>query len=412
LDNNRLKALNKPIPIILGGNVNGLGLVRSFGHVGVPAIYLDKHKSLPFYSKYCISYLCPDPEVAEESFIQYLIDFGKNLPQKGVLFAAGDVWLVTISKHREKLSQYYLFPMSEWEIIENCWNKRKLYEIAQENGIPCAKTYFIHNILELDALINEIRFPCVIKPEVNIGFKEILGSGPTITVSNYTQMIHWKKAIIEKGLGEVPLILQELIEGPITNLYTITSYSNNDADIVAYSTGYKIRQYPPVAGTIISGRVKDNPEIYDLGAKLIKLLRYYGIANTEFKKDERDQTFKLIEINPRPGVWNYSVLMSGVNLPYIAYLDLLGEPFESLSCSKDGKVWMIFLKDFFFSIFLFRRIGYPEYAISFTEWFRSTRGKKIFAIESLTDPLPGLVNAFKFFSKPIYKLKKVKRLKN
>ncbi|MDN7025477.1 hypothetical protein FGU65_11340 [Methanoculleus sp. FWC-SCC1] len=370
---------------------------------------MDKHKSLPFYSKYCISHLCPDPEISEEDFIHYLIDLGKNLPQKGVLFAAGDVWLVTISKYRETLSKYYLYPMSEWEIIEKCWNKRKLYEVAQNNGIPCAKTYFINNILEIDALANEIHFPCIIKPEINIGFKEKLGSrSPNITISNYAQMMHWKKIIIEKGLDNVPLILQELIIGPITNLYTITSYSNSNADIVAYSTGYKIRQYPPDAGTIISGRVKNDPEVYDLGVKLIKALRYYGIANTEFKKDERDQIFKLVEINPRPGMWNYSVYMSGINLPYIAYSDILGEPFELPSASEDGKVWMIFLKDFFFPIFLFRKIGYTEYAISLTEWLRSTRGKKVFAIESWTDPLPGLVHAFKFFSKPLHRLKKLK----
>lgn len=55
----RSKLINnydKPIPIILGWGINGLGLVRSFGFVKVPVICLDTKKSLVFYSKYSKSY--------------------------------------------------------------------------------------------------------------------------------------------------------------------------------------------------------------------------------------------------------------------------------------------------------------------------------------------------------------------
>lgn len=374
----------------------------------MPVICLDSKKSLAFYSKYSISHICPDPS-SEEELIKYLIDFGKKLPQKGVVFISGDDWLVTISKNRKKLSKYYLFPMSEWNIIQNCWNKRKLYEIAQKNGISCAKTYFINNICEIDALIEKITFPCIIKPEINIKFQEKVGSrGSTIPILDSEQLIRLKEKILEKGLEETPLIVQEIIDGPTTNLYTITSYSNSSADIVTYSIGHKIRQFPPDAGTIISGRVKNNSEVYELGKKLIKIMGYYGIANVEFKKDEKDKIFKLVEINPRPGVWNYSVLMSGLNLPYIAYLDLLEESYEIPENTEEGKVWLILIQDFLYPIFLFRFIGYQESSISISEWFRSTKGKKIFAVESWKDPLPGLIYYLKFVSQPVERLKRNK----
>jgi hypothetical protein len=43
-----LKKINysNPVPVILGGFVNGLGLIRSFWYVGIPTICLDKKKSL------------------------------------------------------------------------------------------------------------------------------------------------------------------------------------------------------------------------------------------------------------------------------------------------------------------------------------------------------------------------------
>lgn len=406
--NDKIKALNKPVPIILGGYVNGLGLVRSFGRVGIPSICLDRQKSLTFYSKYSIPYLCPDPEKNEIEFLRYLIELGKCLPHKGMLFATNDIWLVPISKNREELSKYYLYPMSEWSIIEKCWNKRYLYDIAQKVGIPIAKTYFVERLSDFDVIANDIHFPCVIKPENTIGFREKLKSkGRTITISNYEQLMYWRKRIIDAELDNTPLIFQELIIGPVTSLYTITSYSNTNADIIAYSIGHKIRQTPPDAGTIVSGRVKHNPEVLELGTKLIKALGFYGIANTEFKQDEKDQKFKLIEINPRPGMWNYSALMSGINLPYIAYRDLLGESFELFPHSEEEKVWIMLLEDFSSSLFSFRKDGYAEYAVSPTEWFRTVWGKKIFAIESFHDPMPGVVHAVNFFAKVLFRLSKI-----
>jgi len=406
--NGKIKASNRPIPVILGGHVNGLGLTRSFGHVGIPVICLDRRKSLTFHSRYSTSYLCPDPEKNEEEFLQYLIELGERLPYKGVLFATNDIWLVPISKDRERLSKYYLYPMSGWDVIEKCWNKRYLYEIAQKSGIPIVKTYFTKNVSDLDKVANDIQFPCVIKPEITIGFMEKLGSkGRTITVPSYKQLMHWRGRLIESGLETTPLILQEHIVGSIENLYTITSYSNIDADVIAYSIGHKIRQNPPDAGTIISGRVKNDPEVLELGTKLIKALGFYGIANTEFKRDERDQKFKLIEINPRPGMWNYSAFMSGINLPHIAYLDLLGEPLEQQLTSEEEIVWIMLLEDFLYSIISFRRNGYPEYTMNIPEWFRSVQGKKVFAIESWNDPFPGIVHAAKFFASPFVRLNRV-----
>ena len=45
--------------------------------------------------------------------------------------------------------------------------------------------------------------------------------------------------------------------------------------------------------------------------KTIKSSNYYGIANTEYKYDKRDNLYKII--NPRR-VYEYSALKSGVNL--------------------------------------------------------------------------------------------------
>jgi hypothetical protein len=85
--------------------------------VGVPVICLDTKKSLAIYSKYSISHVCPDPS-SEKDFIHYLVDFGKTLPYKGVLFASMRL-LVIITKTGFAF-KILSIPMSEWKIIQNC----------------------------------------------------------------------------------------------------------------------------------------------------------------------------------------------------------------------------------------------------------------------------------------------------
>ena len=387
-----------PIPIILGGFVNGLGLIRSFGYKKVPTILLDKKKTFSFYSKYTKGYLCPDPEHEEQAFIEFLIILGNKLPNKGVLFATNDIWLIPISKNREKLSQYYYFPMAEWDIIEKCWNKKYLYPIAESNDIPIPRTFFLDSISDLEKVSGKIKYPCILKPSITIGFLEKLkANGRALVIEDEKDLNAWKQRIILAGLGETPLILQEQIEGPPSNLYTITSYADRNSEIVAYSIGHKIRQYPPDAGTITSGRLQDEPRIYELGKQLIKSLNFYGISNIEFKKDAKDNSFKLIEINPRPGMWNYSALMSGINLPYLAYCDILRKN-ECRSISEPSKtgVWVFLPEDLVHAVYTNRKNGYPAFALTFRQWHASLKGRKIFAVESLDDPLPGIYHWSQF----------------
>lgn len=389
----KIKQQIKPLAIILGGHVNGLGLARSLGQVGVPTIIIDCKKNIASYSKYvCDHFIGPDPTEKTESFIEFMIELGQQLSHKGVLFCTNDIWLIPISKYQKVLEPYYLYPMSTWDVIERCEDKAQLYNLATEAGIPHPKTITVNSINELEQYKDNLIYPCVLKPSITVGFMEILGSsGRTLYIKTAEELECWKNRINAVGLSNTPLILQELIPGGAENLYTLTAYSNIKGDILAYSTGHKIRQNPPDAGTIVSGRVTPEPVLYELGQKLIKVAGYYGISNTEFKKDPRDGKFKLIEINPRPGMWNYSVMATGINLPYMAYKEVHGERLPTIESNDKELVWIISVMDFYLSLFGYKKKGFPEYSMNLWQWLKTIRGNKLVeAIFKLNDPLPGL----------------------
>ncbi len=377
------------VPVILGSGINSLGIVRSFAEQKIKSVVLDHVKSHAFYSKYSYGELVANPITETDNFIKDLILFGKKLKNKGFIIATNDEWLLPISRNQKQLEAYYYFPMSENKVIEICSDKEKLYSFAEENKIPYPKTFFLKNIHGIEKIEAEIIYPCILKPTITVGFTEKLKTrGRVFRLENKKELIKIIDKIKKADLSNIPYVLQEYIYGGIESLYTITTYSNKYGNIIAYSTGHKIRQNPPDAGTIVSGKVTPQPELYEYAKKLIKNVGFYGIANTEFKKDSKNGEFKLIEINPRPGKWNYSVTASGINMPIIALKEAEGEKYNKIQTSDNELIWLVFIEDFLLSLFLFKKKGYPEFNISFSQWRKSIKGKKVFPIFSIKDILP------------------------
>ncbi len=379
------------IPVILGGGPNGLGLARSLGAEGINSVLTDVKKNFSFSSKYVAGLVCPHPK-SEVDFLAFLIDLGKKMKKKGVIYVTNDHWMIPISKNQALLSEYFLFTMSEWNVIESCTDKRKMYGIAEKSGINCPKTFYLNDITEIENIYKDIPFPCILKPVITLDFADKLKSNARVfNLHNREELEKLVLRIKNADLRNREIVIQEYIPGGIETLYTITTYSNQNADIIAWSTGHKLRQRPPDAGTIISGRVIPEPRLLKPATDLIKNAGFFGIANTEFKYDKRDDTYKLIEINPRPGKWNYSVMATGINMPYMIYNELLGKKQESVVSSSKELVWLCFVEDFYNSVLGgFKRKGYPEFHISLLKYIKSIRGKKVDAIFNLRDIKPGL----------------------
>lgn len=391
----KLKNIDYNVPLILGGGVNGIGLARSFGEKNIKSIILDTAKNFSFYSKYVTGIICPHPR-EEKEFINFLIEFGKDFKNKPLIFVTNDHWMIPVSKNQNLLIKYYEFSMSDWKVIENATDKRYMYKIAEEIGIDIPQTFYLESITKIDEISNNITYPCILKPVVTVNFAEKLGAPQRVfTLNNKEELQNLSKKILISGLDDREIIIQEYIPGDISDLYTITTYSNKNADIVCYSTGHKLRQRPPVAGTIISGRVIPEPRLYEPAKKLIKKLNFFGIANTEFKYDHRDNKYKLMEINPRPGKWNYSVTASGINMPYLLWQEIRNENSETKLYSDKELIWICLFEDFFNTVLGgFRKKGFPEYSLSLWEYFKSVKGKKVDAIISLSDPLPAIFYLF------------------
>jgi D-aspartate ligase len=121
-------------------------------------------------------------------------------------------------------------------------------------------------------------------------------------------------------------MVQELIPGGDGELYTVGSYIAADGTVLGLFSGRKLRQTPPGVGTCRVGEAVWVDEVVDAALRLLTAFGFHGVSQVEFKRDPRDERFKLMEINPRLWQWHGLAAALGVDFARITYLDLVGRP--------------------------------------------------------------------------------------
>src|SRR5438477_5440391 len=91
-------------------------------------------------------------------------------------------------------------------------------------------------------------------------------------------------------------------------------------------TAQRVRQYPIDYGLGSSFvEAKSVPVLFELAEKLLLHMRVSGIVEVEFKYDERDQQYKLLDINVRPWGWHTLCIACGLDFPYMQYCATVGQ---------------------------------------------------------------------------------------
>lgn len=383
-----LKYLNKSPAFILGKySVVGLGISRALGRLGIPVFWLSPNpKAVGFLSKYCKGIVCPSVVIYEKEYIKMLLKIGNMLKQKGVLFPTGDIEVSAVLRNKKNLEKYYHIPIADFKITEILLNKKIFYQTLQKQKIPHAITFFPKNPSELDSIKKEVRYPCIIKPVHSEPFRFEFNTKFFKAESSKELIEGYTKAVSKNH----EVMIQEIIPGDATHMFGLNAYYNKSYFPNGIFMYRRIREWPPLTGNGVLLENVDIPELEQIATAFIKKIKFYGIIDAEFKKDPRDGTFNLIEINPRSWMQISFPLKYGVNLPYIAYLDSLGKDVDKIIPKKAQAKWIFMFQDIFPSI---KSLIYGN--LSFRDWVRTYKGNKDFAIFAIDDPLPFFLGFFR-----------------
>jgi D-aspartate ligase len=336
---------NDPIAFILGiYPTSNLAAVRNLGRHGVPTVVLDiKKNQAAFYSKYAKGFVCPHPKYDEQTYIDFLMCLGAQLPEKGVLIPTGDTETLALLRHRSQLESYYHFTMDAYEKVNLFINKKLFYQYLETHNIPHPKTFFPYDESDVKAASIEISYPCIVKPvyptyfRFDFNTKLFIASSPQQLLSLYTKA-HEKNHEI---------MLQEIIPGEADTMFGFNAYYDHHGTPHGMFVYQRIREWPLGFGNGCYIQHVEEPMLEQMTTSLIRKIDFYGIVDAEFKRDPRDGLFKFIEVNPRVWMQNGFPSRYGCNLPYMAYLDAIKKPLPEnpLFVQNHAVKWVYFLED-------------------------------------------------------------------
>jgi D-aspartate ligase len=378
--NNHSRA-NGPGAVVIGGDYQGLGIVRSLGRHGVPVCVIDDERSIARYSRYtAFAQRVPSLFDAKDT-VRALLDFGRAHGLRGwVLYPTRDEQVAAISQNREELSQFFRVPTPTWETVKWLWDKRNTYDLAEKLGIPGPRTWYPRSVGDLEQV--EGHFPVAVKPAIKEHF--IYATKDKAWRADTPVQL---RELFHRALRHIPaeeIMIQDLIPGNGTCQYAYCSLFKQ-GNSIANLTACRRRQHPSEFGRSSTYvETVDLPLLEEYSQRLLRAIAYYGLVEVEYKHDPRDGQYRLLDINGR--TWGYHTIgnRAGVDFPYLLFADQVNEPVESCK-GRSGVRWIRLLTDLPTGVF-----GILNGQIDGRAYLRTLLDYDEEAVFSLEDPLPGI----------------------
>lgn len=283
--------------------INCLSLIKG---IKIHVMSTNRHNHLR-YSRY-VKYVLCYPETNDKDWINNINSAVEKFAIDVILpvFEVGTKRLIENKFHIKEKNK--LCALSSLSNFEKAINKGSLYQHLKKNGFPCPKSVIVKP-KELP-VINDLKFPVIAKP--------VTGYGGGQEISILKNSIEVQDFNTSNRLS-CNIIFQNFIHGYdiCCNVLCI------NGEIKAYSMQKaNIFQNGEVTPQIGFSFVKEL-KLLEIMTNLMKSLDWSGVANIDCRYDENDNTFKIIEINPRFWINVDASAIANVNFPYLFCLSTL-----------------------------------------------------------------------------------------
>jgi len=367
--------------IVIGGDYQGLGIVRSLGSRGIPVCLIDNELSIARFSRYTRQTIRVTELRDEQKTAETIVAIGRQLKLDGwVLYPTRDETVAALSHHRDVLSRSFRVPTADWNVVQWAWDKRNTYKMAQEVGIPIPRTWFLQAVEDIGQM--DLTYPLIIKPAIKEHFIYATKTKGW-RANNPDELVR----LLQQAATFVPiseLMLQEYIPGGSGQQYGYGAFFK-DGRAIGSMTTHNLRSHPLQLGrssTFVESI--DLPVIDERAQQFLRAINYYGLVEIEFRLDPRDQDYKLLDVNVR--TWGYHSLgaAAGVDFSYMLFQDQLGRPVPPAR-ARPGVVWARLTTDIPAGILA---VGARQ--LGAWQFLRSLATFDTEPVFSLRDPMPGL----------------------
>ena len=374
--------------LILGSGITVLGVTRTLGRAGIPVLVASPSPGAVRHSRWFRAL----PRIGGTTLddgLETLLRSGAV--ETAVLIPCSDHLAVDVARLAPDLKQRFPSFLSAIDTMVTLTEKVRFYRLLSTLNVP-------HPFTKLDPTAEEVMGTLAdgsqtyfLKPYDSQSFFRKFGVKGV-----------WLKGGAEKWPQGIPemirtggLLIQEYVPGPPSNHYFIDGFADKDGEVLTELARRRLRMYPTDFGNSSYMVTVPLEEVRVASADLHRLLGavgYRGVFSAEFKKDERDGVFRLLEINGRPWWFVEFAAQCGVDVATMAYQAALGIRQEAKRGYQVG-----------------RRLIHPYYDLQacWSSGPGKLRGLGDFAssifgasqpLFSLSDPLPSVVSTAGFLS--------------
>jgi predicted ATP-grasp superfamily ATP-dependent carboligase len=331
--------------VVCGGGLGAYDIVRTLGLAGIGSVVFACHaEDAALRSRYARRAPLL-PEFREWNFpqiLERLASYGSAQGERPVLLHAGDSETLFLSRHRLALQRWYRFALPSPVIAARVTSKARFVELARRAGLPLPPTRVFADAAELDAAIDSLELPCIVKPASN---QDWFWETPALRAryGDYKDALRRfeRPAELREFCAGLPrrsagFVVQAYIEGSDRQLASFHAYLDEQSHCLGYFLTRAIRTRPPGTGDITLCETFHDEALARASRECLARIGFRGIVKIDYKWDAASRSYRMLEIEPHYQTAHLLGAYAGVNLARIAYRHLRGEAAEAPSRYADG----------------------------------------------------------------------------
>jgi D-aspartate ligase len=386
--------------IVLCNTVTGIATVRALAECGIDVHACIFRPDDPLHdSRYGVKIACYHLQNDERGLVDFLLDYARKLGNRPVVLPTGDAHALLLAKHAAELTPYCRIWRLPHAQLARIINKTRLYEAAAAAGVPTIPSLSTPSLTQVIQWSKQHSGPYILKPSYE-GDGSCKLAGKNLVLEGCEELLAYVR-----NHGAESLVVQRMIRGGDGNIFDCYGLCDSSGRVVTLTSHQRIRQFPPNFGATSMGEIpaplpsREEQFLFAATERLLNRIRFHGIFGIEWLREETTGAFYLIDFNARPFLTIGHLRDCGVNLPLLAYRDLVDESLEDVPSRPPvkRKRWVYITKD----IDTFRILRHEGSRPRWLPWLASVASCRSFAYISLRDPMPGLRAIFQIVGRSV-----------
>ena len=369
--------------IVLGTGETAIGTIRSLRRAGIRVAYAKKKTDLAAWSRHDIGIdNWPAKVLSADALGQWL---ESSELTAAVLMPCSDAWVRSVSRLDAAIARRFRRWTPSPAAVDIMIDKNRFRSVLEKLGLPHPKSYALERDRDAWQVPDSVFESAFLKPHDSLRFFGEFGVKAWFAADR-DDALRKARTVWEKDMD---LLIQEYIPGPAHNHFFIDGFRSKDGSVNHFLARQRLRMYPRDFGNSTSMKTVPldsvSPALETLTA-LIRHTDFHGIFSAEFKRDQRDNVLRIIEVNCRPWWFVDYADRCGLRVCNSAYRDALGldvPTHEPYRLDKLGTYpiydWKVFQTG--------SDRSFPRFVAMIVNWMRSYQ-----PIFMWSDPIPAMVN--------------------